>query len=115
MPHALTRIAWNRRRVRRRAMLRFGTSFQAVVILTLAAGAYKPAQALTPQQQLAYDIYKKLVEINAVTETGDTGRAADAMAARLQAAGFDSTDVQLSKPAPRAVARRPRLRWQLRS
>jgi hypothetical protein len=66
-------------------------------------------------QQLAYDIYKKLVEINAVTETGDTGRAADAMAARLQAAGFDSTDVQLSKPAPRAVARRPRLRWQLRS
>jgi hypothetical protein len=49
MPHALTRIAWNRRRVRRRAVLRFGTSFPAVVILTLAAGAYEPAQALTPQ------------------------------------------------------------------
>jgi hypothetical protein len=111
MPRALTRIASNRRR----AVLRFGTIFLAVVIPMLAAGA--PAQALTPQQQLAYDIDKKLVEINAVTETGDTGRAVDAMAARLRATGFDSTDVQRVKPAPgnAAVARRPRLRWQLRS
>jgi hypothetical protein len=39
------------------------------------------------------------------------------MTARLRAIGFDSTDVQLFKPVPRnaAVARRPRLRWQLRS
>src|SRR5215831_7354893 len=60
-----------------------------------------PSQALTPQQQLAFDIYKQLVEINTVTQTGDTGRAADAMAARLIAAGFDSADVQVFKPAPR--------------
>src|SRR5205085_1793112 len=59
------------------------------------------AQTLTPQQQLALDIYKELVEINTVTETGDTGRAADAMAARLRAAGFDAADVQVFKPAPR--------------
>jgi acetylornithine deacetylase/succinyl-diaminopimelate desuccinylase-like protein len=60
-----------------------------------------PAPALTPQQQRALDIYKELVEINTVTQTGDTARAADAMAARLIAAGFDSADVQVFKPAPR--------------
>jgi acetylornithine deacetylase/succinyl-diaminopimelate desuccinylase-like protein len=36
-----------------------------------------------------------------VTATGDTGRAADAMAARLLAAGFPPADVQVFKPAPR--------------
>ena len=44
---------------------------------------------------------KELVEINTVTATGDTGRAADAMAARLRAAGFSGDDVQVFKPAPR--------------
>jgi acetylornithine deacetylase/succinyl-diaminopimelate desuccinylase-like protein len=59
------------------------------------------AQPLTPQQQLAFDIFKELVEINAVTAIGDTARAADAMAARLRAAGFSGDDVQVFKPAPR--------------
>ena len=35
-------------------------------------------QTLSAQQQLARDIYKDLVEINTVTATGDTGKAADA-------------------------------------
>jgi len=59
------------------------------------------AQTLTPQQQLAFDIFKELVEINTVTATGDTGRAADAMAARLRTAGFSGDDVQVFKPALR--------------
>jgi acetylornithine deacetylase/succinyl-diaminopimelate desuccinylase-like protein len=59
------------------------------------------AQTLTAEQRLAADIHKELVEINTVTETGDTGRAADAMAARLRAGGFDAEDVQVFKPAPR--------------
>ena len=59
------------------------------------------AQPLTAQQQLAFDVYKELVEINTVTATGDTGRAADVMAARLRSAGFDGADVQVFKPAPR--------------
>ena len=59
------------------------------------------AQSLTPHQQLARDIYKELVEINTVTATGDTLRAAEAMAARLRAAGFDRPDVQVFSPAPR--------------
>src|SRR6516165_2228526 len=59
------------------------------------------AETRTAQQQRAVDIYKELVEINTVTETGDTARAADAMAARLRAAGFADVDVQVFKPAPR--------------
>jgi acetylornithine deacetylase/succinyl-diaminopimelate desuccinylase-like protein len=100
MPNALTRPALNRQRRRRHAP-RSGIALCAAVVLTLAFGAGKTAHALTPQQQLAYDVYKELVEINTVTATGDTARAADAMAARLLAAGFDSADVQVFKPAPR--------------
>jgi acetylornithine deacetylase/succinyl-diaminopimelate desuccinylase-like protein len=59
------------------------------------------ADAATTQQQLAFDIFKELVEINTVTESGDTVRAAEAMAARLRAAGFDGSDVQVLTPAPR--------------
>ena len=60
-----------------------------------------PVRALTAEQQLAFDIYKELVEINTVTETGDTLRAAEAMAARLRAGGFAAADAQVLSPAPR--------------
>jgi len=59
------------------------------------------AQALAPNQQLARDIFKELVEINTVTATGDTLKAAEAMAARLKAAGFPEADVRVLSPAPR--------------
>ena len=59
------------------------------------------AQALTPHQQLGRDIFKELVEINTVTATGDTLIAAQAMAARLKAAGFSDPDVRVLSPAPR--------------
>ena len=59
------------------------------------------AEGLSPQQQLAFDIYKELIEINTVTATGDTARAAEAMAARLRAAGFADADVHAFSPAPR--------------
>src|SRR5215475_6004407 len=104
MPHALARIV-SKPRVTTRChnMLRSGTALCAVVILALALGEMRPAfaQTLTPPQQLAVDIYKELVEINTVTDTGDTARAADAMAARLRAAGFADADVQVFKPALR--------------
>ena len=58
-------------------------------------------EGLNPQQQLAFDIYKELIEINTVTATGDTRQAAEAMAARLRAAGFAEGDVQVFSPAPR--------------
>ncbi|WP_315835017.1 M20/M25/M40 family metallo-hydrolase [Bradyrhizobium prioriisuperbiae] len=59
------------------------------------------AEALTAQQQRAFDIYKELVEIDTTTATGDTARAAEAMGARLRAGGFSDTDVHVFKPAPR--------------
>jgi acetylornithine deacetylase/succinyl-diaminopimelate desuccinylase-like protein len=58
------------------------------------------AQTLSPNQQQARDIYKELVEINTVTPTGDTAKAAEAMAARLRAAGLAGSDVQVFNPAP---------------
>src|SRR5437762_9850466 len=59
------------------------------------------AQSPTAHQKLARDIYKELVEINTVTNSGDTGQAADAMAARLKAAGIPAADVHVFKPAPK--------------
>ena len=75
------------------------TILVAFAVFWLAAAV--PVHALTAEQQLAFDIYKELVEINTVTETGDTLRAAEAMAARLRAAGFAEADVQVLSPAPR--------------
>jgi hypothetical protein len=64
---------------------RFGTAlFAALVSILLAVSKRVAAEVLTAQQQLAFDIYKELVEINTVTATGDTARAAEAMAARLR-------------------------------
>src|SRR3982075_2515760 len=59
------------------------------------------AQTISPNQKFAREIYKELVEINTVTPTGDTSKAAEAMAARLRAAGFAGSDVQVFNPAPR--------------
>jgi acetylornithine deacetylase/succinyl-diaminopimelate desuccinylase-like protein len=74
---------------------------QAVVLLVTIAPLLASAQAVSPQQRLARDIYKELVEINTVTNSGDTGQAADAIAARLKAAGFPAEDVHVFKPAPK--------------
>jgi acetylornithine deacetylase/succinyl-diaminopimelate desuccinylase-like protein len=73
--------------------------FAALALCSALSNAH--AQPRNPHEQLAFDIYKELVEINTVTATGDTARAADAMAARLVAAGFPPQDVQVFKPAPR--------------
>src|SRR2546429_5681717 len=59
------------------------------------------AQPLAPHRRLAYDIYKELVEINTVTTTGDTAKAAEAMGSRLRAAGFPADDVRVFTSAPR--------------
>jgi acetylornithine deacetylase/succinyl-diaminopimelate desuccinylase-like protein len=75
--------------------------FTAMVSLHPVVLRAAGAEGLSPQQQLSHDIYKELVEINTVTATGDTARAAEAMAARLLAAGFAAADVHAFSPAPR--------------
>ena len=73
----------------------------AIAALLFAAPLIACAQSLSPQQRLARDIYKELIEINTVTATGDTAKAAEAMAARLRSAGFAPADVQVFSPASR--------------
>ena len=46
-------------------------------------------------------IYRELVEINTTNSVGDSVRAADAMAARLKAAGLPADDVQVISSGPR--------------
>jgi acetylornithine deacetylase/succinyl-diaminopimelate desuccinylase-like protein len=60
-----------------------------------------PAAPPAAHQLLAREIFRELIEINTVTATGDTAQAAEAMAARLRAAGLPEADVQVFHPAPR--------------
>ncbi len=71
--------------------------FLASVLACMAS--WRPASAAP--DPLARDIYKELVEIDTSHATGDTHKAAEAMAARLRAAGFPSDDVHVYDPAPK--------------
>jgi acetylornithine deacetylase/succinyl-diaminopimelate desuccinylase-like protein len=78
-----------------------------MALLCLIVGILAPpftaraVEALSPNQKLTFDIYKELIEINTTTATGDTARAADAMARRLRDAGFPEADIQVFSPAPK--------------
>ena len=56
------------------------------------------AQSPDPANQLARDIFKQLIEIN-TTDSHGTRAAAEALAARLRAAGFPAADIQIVGPA----------------
>ncbi|MDH5323674.1 MAG: M20/M25/M40 family metallo-hydrolase [Gammaproteobacteria bacterium] len=56
-----------------------------------------PESGLEAHQQLARDILRELIEID-TTQAGNTTIAADAMAARLLAAGFPAEDVKVLGP-----------------
>ena len=75
----------------------------AAVLVSPVSGPGPAAQpaTLAPHQQLMREIYQELVEINTTNSVGDNTRAAEAMAKRLLAAGFPSTDVQVLTPVPR--------------
>jgi acetylornithine deacetylase/succinyl-diaminopimelate desuccinylase-like protein len=78
-----------------------------IALLALIVGILTPpfwtgaVEALSPNQKLTFDIFKELVEIDTTTASGDTARAADAMASRLRDAGFPEADIQVFSPAPR--------------
>ena len=71
-----------------------------VVALADAAAAQVPSLAPSPQQQAFRDIYRELVEID-TTDSGDTLKAAEAMAARLKAARFPAADIRVISTGPR--------------
>src|SRR5690349_453627 len=71
------------------------------LFLIIASGlgtARAQAPSLTPDQQLAHDIFAELVGINTTHEHGNTTPAAEAVARRLLAAGFPTADVQVIGP-----------------
>jgi acetylornithine deacetylase/succinyl-diaminopimelate desuccinylase-like protein len=51
-----------------------------------------------PDDQLVTDIMRELIAIDTTHSTGSTGKAAEAMATRLRAAGFAGNDVQVLGP-----------------
>jgi acetylornithine deacetylase/succinyl-diaminopimelate desuccinylase-like protein len=75
----------------------------ATVLAVVSISLAPPARAQTaPQDALARDIFKELIEINTTdTAAGNVTKAAEAMAARLRAAGFPAEDVQVLGPDPR--------------
>jgi acetylornithine deacetylase/succinyl-diaminopimelate desuccinylase-like protein len=62
-----------------------------------------PAAVMPPEseKQLARDIYKQLIEIKSGFTTGETTPVANAVAARLRAAGFPESDIFLGGASPK--------------
>ena len=65
--------------------------------VSLGAATLAPPE----EQQLARDIYKQLIEIKSGFTTGATTPAAEAMAARLKAAGFLESDIFVGGAIPK--------------
>src|SRR5262245_45398371 len=61
----------------------------------MVAGSARAQDALSPRLVAFREIYKELVEINTTDSVGDSTRAAEAMAARLRAAGLPADDVKV--------------------
>lgn len=71
------------------------------VLICLATYVSAQQTALTPEHQLAHDIFKELIEINTTdTPAGNVTTAAEAMAARFRAAGFPAEDINVIGPLP---------------
>ncbi|MFZ3218358.1 MAG: M20/M25/M40 family metallo-hydrolase [Candidatus Acidiferrales bacterium] len=79
--------------------------FRIWTALAIVAGLFcatsLPAQLSDATRQLAYDIFKQLIEINTTDSVGSTTVAAEAMAKRLRDAGFPASDVQVLGPNDR--------------
>jgi len=69
------------------------------------------AHAADPKEdQLARDLLRELIDIDTTHSTGSTGKAAEAMAVHLRAAGFAPSDVQVLGPRPERANLVARLR-----
>src|SRR5215469_4288860 len=74
-----------------------------ILLCVVSAAMLSPAQQtnLTPEHQIARDIFKELIEINTTdTPEGNVTTAAEAMAARFRAAGFPVADINVIGPLP---------------
>jgi acetylornithine deacetylase/succinyl-diaminopimelate desuccinylase-like protein len=73
----------------------------ALVCTLLALPLHAQSLARTKWDSTARDIFKELIEINTTESSGSTLKAAQAMAARLKAAGFPDSDVVVIENAPK--------------
>lgn len=79
-----------------------GRILALLLIVGVAAGPILASAAeLSPDQQLARELFAKLIEIDTTDSSGSTTAAAEFLAARLLASGFTSADVQVLGPVPR--------------
>jgi acetylornithine deacetylase/succinyl-diaminopimelate desuccinylase-like protein len=78
--------------------------FSSLILLPLA-GVVLTAASLPPEpdQRLAHDIYKEIVEIQSGFTTGATTPVVEAVAARLRAAGFPESDMFVGGAIPRKM------------
>src|ERR1043166_204265 len=72
-----------------------------LIALLVAAALAAPSAQSGPNDQRAREIFKELIEINTTDSVGSVTKAAEAMAARLKAAGFADSDIKLFGPDPR--------------
>jgi acetylornithine deacetylase/succinyl-diaminopimelate desuccinylase-like protein len=79
--------------------------FLSSLILLPLSGSVLLAASLPPEpdQRLAHDIYKEIVDIQSGFTTGATTPVAQAVAARLRAAGFPDSDIFLGGAIPRKM------------
>jgi acetylornithine deacetylase/succinyl-diaminopimelate desuccinylase-like protein len=76
--------------------------FTLVVVTLLAPGAIAAqGTPLSRWEQTARDLLRELIETNTSESSGSSLKAAEAMAARLKAAGFPDSDVVVLEHAPR--------------
>jgi len=79
--------------------------FRASVLLWSAliclAAAVSKAQTPAPDEAAFRDLYQQLIEINTTRSVGSCTQAAEAMRARLLAAGIAAVDTQILAPAER--------------
>jgi acetylornithine deacetylase/succinyl-diaminopimelate desuccinylase-like protein len=72
-----------------------------LILLFMYQLAASQEMKFSPDQELAHGIFKELIEINTTHSTGDCTIAAEAIARRLKAAGFEDKDILVTGPAAR--------------
>ena len=72
-----------------------------LALVGFATGLAAEPRPLQPYEALAREIFRELIEIDTTHSRGDNTAAAEAMAARLLAAGYPAEDVHVIVPAER--------------
>src|ERR1700722_6815914 len=81
-------------------MTQYGMLRFLVLPSLLVLSAFGQTLPPEPERQLARDIYKELIEIKSGYTTGATTPVAEAVAARLRAAGFPAGDIFVGGAIP---------------